>query len=166
VSHSTSVDRIIGKESDAKDMGIDHVAKQKQLSVLKSTTTKDLYLRAIQEMFPGINTGWMSSNLTFYENWAQVRTTAASKTFINVRNMIVEKKIEYDNRTSFSDDESSDGSYASYVQKTPMKLKIDEEDEKFFTDLPTCYALFSAFGSGDISEGYCPFAMHNEGWQK
>ena len=80
--------------------------RKQQLSVLKSTTSKDLYLRAIQEMYPGINTGWLSSNLTFYENWAQVRATAALKAFTTVRNMIVEKKIEYDNRTSLSDDES------------------------------------------------------------
>jgi hypothetical protein len=62
VSQSASVDRIIGKESDAKDMGIHRVVEQKQLSVLKSPTTKDLYLRAIQEMYPGVNTGWLSSN--------------------------------------------------------------------------------------------------------
>ena len=79
VSQSESVDRIIGKESDAKDMGIHHVAEKKDLSVLKSTTTKDLYLRAIQEMYPGINTGRLSSTMTFYENWAQVRATAALK---------------------------------------------------------------------------------------
>jgi hypothetical protein len=77
----------------------------------------DLYLRAIQEIYPGINTGWLSSNLTFYENWAQVRATAALKAFITVKTMITEKKIEYANRTSLSDDQSSDGSYASYVQK-------------------------------------------------
>ena len=51
------------------------------LLVLKSTATKDLYLRAIQEMYPGINTGRLSSNLTCYENWAQVRATAALKAF-------------------------------------------------------------------------------------
>jgi hypothetical protein len=78
--------------------------------VLKSTTTKDLYLRAIQEIYPGINTGWLSSNLTFYENWAQIRATAALKAFTTVRNMITEKKILYDNMISLSDDESSDGS--------------------------------------------------------
>ena len=55
---------IAWKESDAKDMDIHHVAEQKELSVLKSPTTHDLYLQVIQEMYPGINTGWLSSNLT------------------------------------------------------------------------------------------------------
>jgi hypothetical protein len=53
--------------------------------------------------------------LTFNENWAQVRATAALKAFTTVRNMTTERKIVYDNRTSLSGDESSDGSYASYV---------------------------------------------------
>ena len=51
VSQSTPVDgTIAGKKSDAKDMDIHHVANQKELSVLKSHTTNDLYLKAIQEM--------------------------------------------------------------------------------------------------------------------
>ncbi len=79
--------------------------------------------------------------------------------------MIVEKKIEHDNRTSLSDDESSDGSYASYVQNKPKKSNMDEEDKKFFTSLPSCYALFFAFNSRDVSKSCCPFAKHNEGWQ-
>ena len=143
-------------------MDVPHVAEPKQLSVLKSTSTKELYLRAIHEMYPGINTGWLSSNMTLDENWAQVRAIAAFKAFTTVRNMIAEKKIVYDNRTSLSDDESSDGSYASYVQKKPEKMNMDEED-KIFTSLPTCYALFFAFDSMDVSESYCPFAKHNKG---
>jgi len=75
-----------------------------------------------------------------HENWAQVRVTAALKAFTTVRNMITEKNIVYDNRTSLSDDESSDGSYASYVQKKTKELNMDEEDKKFLTKLPTCYA--------------------------
>jgi hypothetical protein len=69
-------------------MDIHHVAKQKELSVLKSPTTNDLYLRAIQEIYPGINTGRLSSNLMYYENWAQVRATAALKVFTTVKKMI------------------------------------------------------------------------------
>ena len=102
-------------------MDIHHVAKQKELSFLKSPTTNDLYLRAIQEMYPGINTGWLSSNLTQYENRAKVRATAALKAFTTVKKMIVEKNIVYYNRMSLSDDESSDGSYASYIQKKQRK---------------------------------------------
>jgi hypothetical protein len=66
-------------------MDIHHVAEQKELSVLKSPTTYDLYLRAIQEMYPGINTGRLSSNLTHFENWAQVRATAALKAFTTAK---------------------------------------------------------------------------------
>ncbi len=142
-------------ESVAKDMGIHRVA-----------TKNDLYLQAIQEMYPGINTGRLSSNLAYYENWAQVRATAALKAFTTVKKMITEKKIVYDNRTSLSDDESSDGSYASYIQKKPKKVNLDEDDKKFFTSLPTCYALFFAFDSRNVSESYCPFAKYNESWQK
>ena len=94
VSQSTPVDgTIAGKESDAKDMDIHHVANQKELSVLKSPTTNDLYLQAIQEMYPGINTGRLSSHLTYYEDWAQVRATAALKAFTTVKKMITEKRL-------------------------------------------------------------------------
>ena len=72
--------------------------------------------------------------------------------------MIIEKKIVYDNRTSLSDDESSngssDGSPASCVQRKPKKVNLDEDDKEFFTSLPTCYALFFAFNSRDVSESY------------
>jgi len=125
VSQSASEDKEIGKETNAKDMDVSHVAEPKQLSVLKSTTTMDLYLRAVKEMYPGINTGRLSSNMTFDENWAQVRATAALKAFTTVRNMISEKKIVYDDRTSFSDDESSDGSPTGCVQRKPKKKNMD-----------------------------------------
>lgn len=65
-----------------------------------------------------------------------------------------------------SSDGSSDGSPAGCVQWRPKKVNLDEYDKKFFTSLPTCYALFFAFDSKDVSESYCPFAKYNEGWQK
>ena len=84
-------------------------------------------------MHPGINTGWLSSNLAFYENWAQVRATAALKAFTTVKKMVTEKKIVYDNRTSLSDDESSDGSSdgspAGCVQWRPKKVNLHEDDK-------------------------------------
>ena len=43
---------------------------------------------------------------------------------------------------------------------------LDEEDKKFFTCLPTCYAMFLAFDSKDAVESYCPFANHNKCWQE
>ena len=62
-----------------------------------------------------------------------------------------------------SSDGSSDGSPTGCVQRKPKKMNMDEEDKKFFTSLTTCYALFFAFDSRDVSEHYCPFAKHNEG---
>ncbi len=109
-------------------------------------------------MYPGINTGWLSSNLTYYENWAQVRAAAALKAFTTVKKMITEKKIVYDNRSSLSDDESSAGSSesspAGCVQWRPKKVNLDEDDKKFFTSLPTCYALFFPSDSMYVSESY------------
>jgi hypothetical protein len=43
---------------------------------------------------------------------------------------------------------------------------LDEDNKKFFASLPTCYALFFAFGPRNVSESYCPFAKHNEGWKE
>jgi hypothetical protein len=42
-------------------------------------------------------------------------------------------------------------------------VNLDEDDKKFFTSVPTCYALFFDFDSRDVSESYCPFA---KSWQK
>ena len=94
VANSTKTTLVASKgsvsqsESVAKDMGIHRFVEQKELSVLKSPTKNDLYLQAIQEMYPGINTGQLSSNLAYYENWAQVRATGALKAFTTVKKMI------------------------------------------------------------------------------
>ena len=67
--------------------------------------------------------------MTYNENWAHVRATAALKAFTTVKKMITEKKIVYDNRMSLSDDESSDGSSdgspAGCVQWKPKKVNLD-----------------------------------------
>jgi hypothetical protein len=47
---------------------ITHVSEQKQSSLLKSLTTKEMYLKAIQEMYPEANMGLLSSNLAIYED--------------------------------------------------------------------------------------------------
>ncbi len=91
-------------------------------------------------MYPEMNVHRLSSHLIFYENWATVRASAALKAFMAVKNMITEKKIVYS--TSYSDDDYSDESVASYIQKKPKKTNLDYEDKKFFTSLPTCYSLF------------------------
>ncbi len=142
-----------------------HVSEQKQSLLLKSLTTKETYLKAIHEMYPEANMGLLSSNLAIYEDWDNVRAVAALKAFTAVRKMITEKTLVYDNRTSLSDDEDSDGSCASYMQKKPKKTNLDDEDKKFFTSLPTCYSLFFAFDSKDAAHSYCPFSSHNKCWQ-
>ena len=91
--------------------------------MLKTTNSKDLYMRAIQEMYPGIKTGWLSSGLTFYDNQAQVGASAALKAFTYVKKMITDNMIVYDNWTSLFDDVSSegssDGSPVGCVKKDP-----------------------------------------------
>ena len=77
-------------------------------------------------------------------------STATLKAFNTVKNIITDNKIVYDNRTSISDDESSNGSYASYVQNKQNKVDMDEDDKTFFTSLPTHYAVFFAFDSRDV----------------
>jgi len=82
----------------------------------------------------------------------------------------------YDNRTSLSDDESfrdsnsddesSDHIYYCHVHKTTRKTNVDDDDKKFFTSLPTCYSMFSAFDSQDVVCSYCTFAKLNECWHE
>ena len=63
---------------------------------------------------------------------------------------------------SNSDDESSDGMYASRLHKTTRKMNRDDDDKKFFTSLPACYSMFSAFFSQDVIHSYCPFTKLNK----
>jgi len=63
--------------------------------VLKSLNTKEMYLKAVQEMYPDANMGLLSSNLAIYEDWGNVRAVAALKAFTDVRKMITEKKPVY-----------------------------------------------------------------------
>ena len=93
-------------------------------------------------MYTEFNTGWLRSNMAFHEDWATTRAVAALKAFITVKSMITEEKLVYDDRTSLSDYYDSDESDASQMKKKPKKTMVDEEDKKFFTCLPTCYAMF------------------------
>ena len=69
--------------------------------VLKSLTTKEMYLKAVQEMYPEADMCLLSSNLAIFEDLDNIRTVAALKAFTAVRKMITEKKLVYDNRTLF-----------------------------------------------------------------
>ena len=118
--------------------------------------------------------------MAFHEDWTTTRAVAALKAFNTVKSMLTEGKLVYDDRTSISDDVDSDESGASNDDdsdegeasrkwkkpKKPKKTMLDEEDKKFFTCLPTCYAMFFAFDTKDFVESYCPFSKHNKCWQK
>ena len=107
-------------------------------------------------MYTEFNTGWLRSNMAFHEDWATTRAAAALKAFNTVKSMLTEEKLVYDDRTSLSDYDNSDESGASNDNdsdeneasrkwkkpKKPKKTMLDEEDKKFFTCLPTCYAMF------------------------
>ena len=85
--------------------------------------------------------------MAFHEDWATTRAVAALKVFNTVKSMHTEEKMVYDDRISLSDYYDSDESGASNNDKwkKPKKSKktmLDEEDKKFFTCLPTCYAMF------------------------
>ena len=80
--------------------------------------------------------------MAFHEDWGTTRAVAAFKAFTTVKNMISDEKLVYDDRTSLFDDDDSDTSVASYMQKKTKKKNLDNEDKKFFTCLPTCYAMF------------------------
>ena len=129
-------------------------------------TSHELYLKAIKEMYPDVAIGRLSSKIAFHKDWAITRAVFAFKTFTTVKSMISDKKLVYDDRTSIFDDDNSDESVASYMQKKPKKKNLDDEDKKFFTCLPTFYAMFFAFDSKDFVESYCPFAKHNKCWQE
>ena len=145
--------------------------KTPSATALTNYSTRDLYLKAIEEMYTDFTTGWLRSNMAFNEDWATTRAVAALKAFNTVKSMLTEGKLVYDDRTSISDDVDSDESGVSNddewkTPKKPKKTMLDEEDKKFFTCLPTCYAMFFAFDSKDFVESYRPFAKHNKCWQK
>jgi hypothetical protein len=138
--------------------------------------SKEMTIKEIQTMFPNMNCGRLSSNIKFSEDWVLDRARAAEKAFITVKKMISDKKLVYDSRTSLSDDESfnyslsddesSDGIYASRVHKMTRKTNVDNDDKKFFTSLLTCYSMFSAVDLRDVVHSYCPFAKLNECWRE
>jgi hypothetical protein len=52
---------------------------EKQLSVLKPKTDRDLYLDYIHKMYPEISMSKLSKSMSYYENWASVRMEATLK---------------------------------------------------------------------------------------
>ncbi len=119
------------------------------VTAIPSAPSHDSYLKAIEEVYPTFGTGRLRSHMAFQEDWATTRAVAAQKAFITVKSMITEEKLV--------NDDDSDESAASYMKKKPKKMNLDDEDKKFFTCLPTCYAMFFAFDSKDAVKSCCPF---------
>ena len=86
-----------------------------------SMTSHELYLKAIKEICPDVPIGQLSSNMAFHKDWATTRAFADLKAFTIVKSMISDKKLVYYDRTSIDDDDDSDESVASYMQKSPRK---------------------------------------------
>ena len=87
--------------------------KTPSATALTNYSTRDLYLKAIEEMYTDFTTGRLRSNMAFNEDWATTRAVAALKAFNTVKSMLTEGKLVYDDRTSISDDDDSDESGAS-----------------------------------------------------
>ena len=113
-----------------------------EMTAIPSAPSCDLHLKAIEEMYCQINTGWLISNTAFHEDRARTRTVASLKASTTVKSMLTEENLVYDERTSFSEYDDSDESAACQLQKKPKKMNLDDEDKKVFTCLPTCYAMF------------------------
>ncbi len=97
------------------------------VTAIPSAPSCDLYLKAIEEMYPQPHNDWLRRNMAFHKDWATTRDVSARKAFTTVKSMITDKKLVYYDSTSLSYD--SDQSVASYMQKSPRKriclMKID-----------------------------------------
>lgn len=133
-------------------------------------STREMYLTAVQDMYPEHNMGYLRSHMVLDEDWANVRANAASNAFRAVKDIIEAKEPECESRNDDDKHYDSDGntvsSVASYMQKKPKKTKLDDEDRKFFNSLPTCYALYFAFDTHNVSKSFCPFAKYNKSWRE
>ena len=129
-----------------------------------------MYLAAVQDMYPEHNMGYLRSHMVLDEDWPNGRVNAASNAFRAVKDMIQAKELVFrssnDDDNGYNSEGNSVSSVASYMQKKPKKTNLDDDDRKFFTSLPTCYALYFAFDTSDVSKSYCPFAKYNKSWQE
>ena len=69
-------------------------------------------------MYPEMIIPKLSSYLQYFENWATARVAAALKAFTVVKDMIAHGDLVYDNGALLNDDDDSDDSVASYMQKS------------------------------------------------
>lgn len=109
-----------------------------------------MYFQKVLEMYPDMDIHSLASAFTIFGDWLRDCASAAEKSFTAKKKLISTKQLVFDNQTLLSDDDSSYGSCASYVQKKPKKLNIDDDDMKFITSLPSCYEMFSAFDSNHV----------------
>lgn len=132
--------------------------------------TREMYLTAVKDVYPEHNMDYLNKHMVLDEDWPNVRVNAASNAFRAVKDMIQAKELVFgsrdDDHNGYDSEGNSVSSVASYMQKKPKKTNLDEEDRKFFNSLPTCYALYFAFDTSDVSKSYCPFANYNKSWRK
>ena len=132
--------------------------------------TREMYLTAVQDMYPEHNIDYLRSHMVLDEDWPNVRVNAASNAFRAVKDMIQAKELVFgssnDDDKCYDSDSNTVASAASYMEKKPKKIYLDEEDRKFFNSLPTCYALYFAFDTSNVSQSYCLFAKYNKSWRE
>ena len=132
--------------------------------------TREMYLTAVKDMYPEHNMDYLRSHMVLDDDWRNVRLNAASNAFRAVKDIIEAKEpvsgSSNDDDKCYDSDGNTVASDASHVQKKPKKTNLDDEDRKFFTSLPTCYALYFAFNTSDVSKSYCPFAKYNKSWRE
>ena len=134
-----------------------------------------MYLTAVKDMYPKHNMDYLRSHMVLDEDWRNVRVNAASNAFRAVKDMIQAEESVFgssnDDDKHYDSDGNTVASDASHVQKKPKKTNLDDvdkktnlddEDRKFFNSLPTCYALYFAFNTSNVSKSYCPFAKYNK----
>ena len=70
---------------DAKVFNVSLIPERSKSSVLTTIMSKEMYIKEIQTMFPDMNCGRLSSNITFSEDWVQDRARAAKYAFNTVK---------------------------------------------------------------------------------
>ncbi len=132
--------------------------------------TRDEYLKSVAQLYPSMNMGYLRSHMVLDEDWLVKRDNAAVKARRAVEALIEAKQLVFqschDNDKHYDSDGNSVSSIASYMQKKAEKTNLDENDAEFFRQLRSCFSMYFAFDTRDISESYCPFAKFNKCWRK
>ena len=132
--------------------------------------SREEYLESIAQWYPSMNMGYLRSHMVLDEDWLVKRDNAAVKARRAVEALIEAKKLVLpscqDIDKSYDSDGNSVSSIASYMQKKAEKTKLDKNDAEFFMHLRSCFPLYFAFDTRDVSKSYCPFAKFNQTWRE